>query len=148
MKKQCNITTILLILIGCFIIIPLCINLFKINIFEGLECDTKCIGCDGVNISNYITELTSKIDALMTTGSTKCSDISNSIDISNCNGKSIDCPVPADTIKCIADFGTSVGDPLCCGQDGVLQDTRYVCPNTLQKCSNFKCGSAFGTCTK
>lgn len=55
-------------------------------------------------------------------------------------------PVPAEPIKCIADFGTSVGDPLCCGQDGVLQDTRYVCPNTMKKCQNFKCGSAFGTC--
>ena len=55
---------------------------------------------------------------------------------------------PADGIKCIADFGTNIGDPLCCGQEGVLQDTRYVCPNTLKKCSNFKCGSAFGTCSK
>lgn len=55
---------------------------------------------------------------------------------------------PKEGIKCIADFGTSIGDPLCCGQSGVLQDTRYVCPNTLQKCSNFKCGSAFGTCSK
>ena len=57
------------------------------------------------------------------------------------------CPTGPEKIKCIADFGTSIGDPLCCGQDGVLQDTRYVCPNTLKKCSNFKCGSAFGTCT-
>jgi len=55
---------------------------------------------------------------------------------------------PSDGIKCIADFGTNIGDPLCCGQEGVLQDTRYVCPNTLKKCSNFKCGSAFGTCSK
>jgi hypothetical protein len=51
-------------------------------------------------------------------------------------------------IKCVADFGTNIGDPLCCGQEGVLQDTKYVCPNTLQKCTSFKCGSAFGTCTK
>jgi hypothetical protein len=55
--------------------------------------------------------------------------------------------LPPESIKCVADFGTSVGDPLCCGQEGVLQDTRYVCPNTLKKCNNFKCGSAFGTCT-
>jgi hypothetical protein len=71
-------------------------------------------------------------------------------DLSNCliGKKSVKCtePVPADPIKCIADFGTSVGDPLCCGQEGVLQDTKYVCPNTLKKCSNFKCGSAFGSC--
>ena len=70
-------------------------------------------------------------------------------DLSNCliglNAKT--CPVPAEPIKCIADFGTAVGDPLCCGQEGVLQDTRYVCPNTLKKCNNFKCGSAFGSCS-
>ena len=54
------------------------------------------------------------------------------------------CPTPA-SIKCIADYGTNIGETLSGGQ-GVLQDTRYVCPNTLQKCSNFKCGSAFGTC--
>ena len=72
------------------------------------------------------------------------------VDLSNClvGKSSVKCPapVPAEPIKCIADFGTSVGDPLCCGQEGVLQDTRYVCPNTLKKCTNFKCGSAFGTC--
>jgi len=55
------------------------------------------------------------------------------------------CPTPA-PIKCIADYGTNIGEPLSGGQ-GVLQDTRYVCPNTLKKCSHFKCGSAFGTCT-
>jgi len=55
------------------------------------------------------------------------------------------CPQPA-PIKCVADFGTNIGDKLSGGK-GVLQDTRYVCPNTLQKCSHFKCGSAFGTCT-
>jgi len=81
--------------------------------------------------------------------SSECSvnDCSGS-DLSNCliGLKSCPEPKPAEPIKCIADFGTSVGDPLCCGQEGVLQDTKYVCPNTLQKCSNFKCGSAFGSC--
>jgi hypothetical protein len=47
---------------------------------------------------------------------------------------------------CIADFGTNVGDPLCCGQTGVLQNTKYVCPSNKPTCSNFKCGSKFGTC--
>ena len=51
-------------------------------------------------------------------------------------------------IKCIADFGTKIGDNLCCGQTGVLQDTRYTCPNTLPYCGDFKCGSKFGTCRK
>ncbi len=49
-------------------------------------------------------------------------------------------------IDCIADFGTNIGDDLCCGQTGVLQDTRYVCPSTRPKCQSFKCGSKFGQC--
>jgi hypothetical protein len=59
-------------------------------------------------------------------------------------------PVPTclkpEPIECVADFGTNIGDKLSGGK-GVLQDTRYVCPNTLKKCSHFKCGSAFGVCT-
>lgn len=50
-------------------------------------------------------------------------------------------------IKCIADFATDVGEDLCCGQEGVLQNTKYVCPDTLPTCSNFECGSQFGTCS-
>jgi len=50
-------------------------------------------------------------------------------------------------IKCIADFATNVGEPLCCGQTGVLQDTRYVCPSTKPTCNKFKCGTQFGTCS-
>ena len=53
-----------------------------------------------------------------------------------------------DPVKCIADFGTKIGDSLCCGQTGVLQDTKYTCPNTMPYCSDFKCGSKFGTCRK
>ena len=53
-----------------------------------------------------------------------------------------------EAIKCVADFGTKIGDNLCCGQTGVLQDTKYTCPNTLPYCSDFKCGSKFGTCRK
>ena len=50
------------------------------------------------------------------------------------------------SLKCIADFGTNIGDNLCCGQTGVLQNTEYVCPSVKPTCQNFKCGSKFGTC--
>ena len=50
-------------------------------------------------------------------------------------------------IKCVADFGTEIGDDLCCGQEGELESTKYVCPNTMPTCSNYKCGSHFGTCS-
>ena len=51
-----------------------------------------------------------------------------------------------DTIKCIADFDTNIGDKLCCGQKGVLKNTRYVCPENKPTCGNFKCGTNFGEC--
>ena len=50
------------------------------------------------------------------------------------------------SLKCIADFGTNIGENLCCGQTGVLQNTEYVCPSVKPTCKNFKCGSKFGTC--
>jgi hypothetical protein len=50
------------------------------------------------------------------------------------------------SLKCIADFGTNIGENLCCGQTGVLQNTEYVCPSAKPTCQNFKCGSKFGTC--
>lgn len=51
-----------------------------------------------------------------------------------------------ESIKCIADAGTSIGEKLCCGQTGVLQNTNYICPVEKPTCSSFKCGSQFGHC--
>ena len=50
-------------------------------------------------------------------------------------------------IKCLADNGASVGDPLCCGQDGVLQNTNYNCPSEYPKCIGYKCGETWGKCS-
>ena len=127
-----NIKNIIIILSFCFIIIPLFLYLIGINkkTFEGLcnsnfDISKNCVGTD---VSN----------CLIGKKSVTCI-------VKDCPTEKT-CPVPA-PIKCMADFGTSIGDPLCCGQEGVLQDTRYVCPNTQQTCGNFKCGSAFGTCS-
>jgi hypothetical protein len=57
-------------------------------------------------------------------------------------------PNPCKAKKCIANHGTKVGDPLCCGQKGVLQKyaTNYVCSKSAPTCSNFVCGESYGTC--
>lgn len=51
------------------------------------------------------------------------------------------------TMKCIADNGAKPGDPLCCGQDGVLQDTKYNCPSEYPHCIGYKCGETWGKCS-
>lgn len=49
-------------------------------------------------------------------------------------------------LKCLAHYGTKVGDPLCCGQTGVLQNTQHVCPEELPTCLGYECGSSWGKC--
>lgn len=51
--------------------------------------------------------------------------------------------------KCIANYGTTIGKPLCCGQTGVLQKsaTEYVCPATSPTCKGYTCGDKYGTCS-
>lgn len=51
--------------------------------------------------------------------------------------------------KCLANYGTKPGDPLCCGQTGVLQkwSSDYVCPSSAPTCSGYKCGEKYGTCS-
>jgi hypothetical protein len=50
-------------------------------------------------------------------------------------------------VKCLADNGASVGDPLCCGQDGVVQNTKYNCPSEYPHCIGYKCGETWGKCS-
>ena len=119
--KIINIKTILIILFVSIILIPIIFKLVGYNYkVEGI-CNKNCDisgDCFGTDMSNCLI-----------LNSAKCPE-----------------PVAADPIKCIADFGTDIGDPLCCGADGVLQNTKYVCPSNLKTCRNFKCGSAFGNC--
>ena len=52
------------------------------------------------------------------------------------------------SIKCLADNGAKAGDPLCCGQDGVVQNTKYNCPSEYPYCIGYKCGESWGKCSK
>ena len=49
-------------------------------------------------------------------------------------------------IPCIADFGTEIGDKLCCGQLGTLKNTKYICPANKPKCTKFNCKTQLGYC--
>ena len=49
-------------------------------------------------------------------------------------------------IQCLADNGSEKGGPLCCGQSGVLQNTKYNCPADYPFCVGYKCGESWGTC--
>ncbi len=50
--------------------------------------------------------------------------------------------------KCVADNGANIGEPLCCGQQGVIQNTKYNCPAEYPKCFGYVCGESWGQCTK
>ena len=56
-------------------------------------------------------------------------------------------PVPP-TLKCVADNNTKIGEPLCCGQTGVVQNTKYNCPSEYPYCTGYKCGDSWGRCVK
>ena len=68
---------------------------------------------------------------------------SDSTDVST-NTTDSSCP---SSIKCVADNGSGVGDPLCCGQTGVVQDTKFNCPSEYPHCVGYKCGESWGKCS-
>ena len=50
-------------------------------------------------------------------------------------------------IKCIANNGTNIGDPLCCNQPGKLKDTKYVCPKEVPTCVGYSSkDNVYGYC--
>jgi len=52
--------------------------------------------------------------------------------------------------RCLGDFGDEVGDKLCCGQTGVIQNehVKYTCPESHPYCRGYKCGDSWGSCYK
>jgi hypothetical protein len=82
----------------------------------------------------------------------KCELLSSQSETDSCNSALNPKPTTTSTTgpsKCIADYGTTVGDSLCCGQKGVLQNyaSEYVCSASKPTCSNFVCGESYGTCS-
>lgn len=50
-------------------------------------------------------------------------------------------------ITCNAHYGQKVGDSLCCGQTGVVQNDSRICPYDYPTCTGYKCGESWGTCS-
>tara|TARA_Y100000389_G_scaffold100824_1_gene97539 strand:- start:5674 stop:6615 length:942 start_codon:yes stop_codon:yes gene_type:complete len=72
-------------------------------------------------------------------------DCSN-VDCSDVDCKDLNCDVPDPSLKCIADYGTEVGQKLCCGQDGYVKGTKHICPSEYPYCKGYKCGESWGKC--
>lgn len=51
---------------------------------------------------------------------------------------------------CVADYGTEVGDPVCCGQSGNISSTditgNYVCPENAPVCEGYVLNKDYGRC--
>jgi hypothetical protein len=52
---------------------------------------------------------------------------------------------PTPFIKCIADHGSNIGDPLCCNQTGYVEDTKYICPQEVPICRGYS-ENTYGYC--
>jgi hypothetical protein len=51
-------------------------------------------------------------------------------------------------IKCIANYGSKIGDPLCCNQPGSLKDTKRICPEEVPNCIGYSASdNIFGYCS-
>ena len=51
-------------------------------------------------------------------------------------------------IKCVANHGSNVGDPLCCDQNGIINDTKFICPEEVPICTGYsKDDNIYGYCS-
>jgi len=50
-------------------------------------------------------------------------------------------------IKCVANYGSKIGDPLCCNQPGTLKDTKRICPEEIPTCMGYSASdNMYGYC--
>lgn len=48
--------------------------------------------------------------------------------------------------ECAADWGSSQGDPVCCGQAGEVNSEQYICPASAPTCTGYVLDESWGTC--
>lgn len=51
-------------------------------------------------------------------------------------------------IKCIANYSSKIGDPVCCEQDAKVKDTTHLCPAEMPTCLGYSLAdNLYGICT-
>jgi len=111
----------------------------KIKINKIYDPPIPIISSTGSSSNSSSTGTNSNSNSIGTSSNSSSTDTSSSSSTSSSTSSSK---------KCVADYGSETGDPLCCGQKGVLQkwSSEYVCPSTAPSCSGYICGEKYGTC--
>jgi predicted PurR-regulated permease PerM len=151
--KQKSWLNIIILLFIIFIIIPIVLKFFNINLVEGLtnlsNDSSESLNIINTNLMDICDNMFSDEDA-----NKKLDDLSGNMIVQILNSvKSLSNKIDQketpqlEKLKCIASFGTNIGDDLPNGS-GILTNTKYVCPSEYPSCKGLVCGRNYGTCAK
>jgi len=152
MKQQqwLNISIILFVI---FIIIPIILRMFNIQMVEGFKTITDEDGTNtriqivNDNLMDISKNIFSDDDARTVLNDTSGNMVTQILTlVKGLSDKIEQNDTPQfQALKCVANFGTNIGDDLPNGA-GVLTNTKYVCPSEYPTCSGLVCGEKYGTC--
>ena len=52
------------------------------------------------------------------------------------------------SIQCVANYGSNIGDTVCCDQPGNINNMQYVCPEEKPICKDYILNKQWGNCVK
>jgi len=152
MKQQqwLNISILLFII---FIIIPIILRMFNIQMVEGFktigenDSTNSRIEIVNDNLMDISKNIFSDDDAHTVLNDTSGNMVTQILTlVKGLSDKIEQNDTPQfQALKCVANFGTNIGDDLPNGA-GVLTNTKYVCPSEYPTCSGLVCGEKYGTC--
>jgi hypothetical protein len=152
MKQQqwLNISILLFVI---FIIIPIILRMFNIQMVEGFKTITDEDGTNtriqivNDNLMDISKNIFSDDDAHTVLNDTSGNMVTQILTlVKGLSDKIEQNDTPQfQALKCVANFGTNIGDDLPNGA-GVLTNTKYVCPSEYPTCSGLVCGEKYGTC--
>lgn len=158
--KQKSWLNIIIILFIIFIIIPIILKLFNINLVEGLENlpadSSSSLNIINSNLKDICNNMFSDqdFDNKLNQANKTINDFSRIIgpkilEVVNNVSTKLDKQDSSkiEKLKCIANFGTNIGDDLPNGA-GILTNTKYVCPSEYPSCKGLVCGEKYGNCFK